>query len=103
MEFAGEVLLVGAANVAAMALTRRLFPESPLAQAFVAGALIHITAEVTGVNSAYCWHRRMTWVRRKQRLADEDKNEWMSKKSGCQRLLGTGYSSSDSSLLCSTE
>jgi hypothetical protein len=103
MEFAGEVFLVGAANVAALAVTRRIFPESPWIQAFVAGALIHITAEVTGVNSAYCWRGRMTWVRQKQRLADEDKTNWMSKRSGCRKLLGPGYSSSDSSLLCSTE
>lgn len=103
MEFAGEVLLVGAANVAAMAITRRIFPESPLAQAFVAGALIHITAEVSGINSAYCWRRRINWVRRKQRLSDDDKTDWESKKSGCQKLLGTGCSSLDSALLCSTE
>ena len=102
MEFAGEVLLVGAANIAAMTITRRIFPESPLAQAFVAGALIHITAEVTGVNSAYCWRRRIKWVRRKQRLDDDEKTDWTSK-SGCRKLLGTGCSSLDSALLCSTE
>jgi hypothetical protein len=102
MEFTGEVLIVGAANVAAMAVTRRIFPESPLIQAFVAGALIHITAEVTGINAAYCWRRRLNWVRRKQRQADDDKTDWKSK-SGCRKLVGTGYSSLDSALLCSTD
>ena len=102
MEFAGEVLIVGAANVAAMAITRRIFPDTPLIQAFVAGALIHITAEFTGVNSAYCWRRRINWVHRKQRQAVNDKTDWTSK-SGCRKLVSTGSSSLDYALLCSTD
>jgi hypothetical protein len=96
MDLAQEALIVGTANVAALFLFQKLLPNSPLLQAFAAGVAIHLTAEYTGVNKAYCWQRHKMWKRKHA----WHKKEYESKR-GCQ-LLGTS-SPSEVSLLLSPE
>ena len=96
MDLTQEALIVGAANVVALFLFRKLLPSSPVLQAFAAGVAIHLTAEYTGVNKAYCLQQRKVWKMKH----GEQKKEYESKRS-CQ-LLGTS-SSSEVSQLCSPE
>jgi hypothetical protein len=94
-ELIQEALIVGAANVVALFLFRRLAPDSPMLQAFAAGVAIHLTAEYTGVNEAYCWRKDMQGKRKTSTLKkDYDKKR-------CP-LLDTS-SSSGVSLLLSVE
>ena len=96
MNLAQEALIVGAANVAALFIFRKLLPTNPVLQAFAAGVAIHLTAEYTGVNKAYCWQQRKAWKMKH----GEQKKEYESKRT-CQ-LLDTS-SSSEVSLLLSPE
>ena len=85
--------MVGAANVVALYLFRSIAPQSPALQAFAAGVALHLVAEYTGVNRAYCSRRRDVWKR--QHAAS--KTEYNSKRK-CQ-LLDTSSSSEVSLLL----
>jgi hypothetical protein len=92
MELFEEALIVGAANVVALYAVRR-FTDNPVLQAFAAGVAIHLTAEYTGVNKAYCWRKKQSW-KRKHSL---NKNEYES--SRLCRPVDTSSSSEVSLLL----
>ena len=94
-ELVQEALMVGAANVFALFVFRRLAPDNPVLQAFAAGVAIHLTAEYTGVNKAYCWRKKEVW-KRKTVIHKKDYD-----KKRCP-LLDTS-SSSEVSLLLSAE
>lgn len=76
MEFAAEVAFVAASNAGAMLIFRRLFPDSPVLQALIAGAALHITFEAVGLNRAYCWRKNECWLASKKLEHKRNKRAW---------------------------
>jgi len=56
-QLTGEAIIVGVANIVIYRIAKRLFPKNELMRLFASGAMFHLLAEVSGLNTYYAQYK----------------------------------------------